>query len=501
MIINHNINALAAISKFNAAGKVKSDAMEKLSSGMRINKAADDAAGSAIDEKMRSQIMGLQQAGSNIQEGISLLQTADSGLASIQNPNLMRMRDLIVQSLNGTLNNDDRVKIQNEIDSLKDSINGVANSTEFNSIKLLTVPASEIAVPPKVSTGKADIVFIIDRTGSMGSKIDEVKNNLDSFINKLSDNGIDVNMGLVTYGDVNESQGGDATLKSSMTNDLGTFKSYLNGIEVGGGGDANESGLEGIADSTNGALSYSLRDDAVKQFILVTDASVHDGNSDTGGGDGESTYTIDSVAAELKDKGITFTAVSGTDSTVKNQLERLSQPTGGEYLDMDSGFADQLSSFASKILVGAGLAEGTTGEEMPTLNLQIGANYDDNLKVQLFDATTKKLGIDDVKVDTNDDGRKSLDMVDKAMDLISAQRGKFGAYQNRLEHIYDNVGSYSSSLTNADSRITDVDMAKETMDLAKGSILQESAQSVIKQCKNMQESVSNLITKWQGNNQ
>lgn len=120
MIINHNINALVASSKLNAAGTVKSDAMEKLASGMRKAKPADDAAGLAIDQKMKAQIMGLEQAGSNIQEGISLIQTADSGLGSIQDPNLLRMRDLIVQSLNGTLNNDDRSKIQNEIDSLRD---------------------------------------------------------------------------------------------------------------------------------------------------------------------------------------------------------------------------------------------------------------------------------------------------------------------------------------------------------------------------------------------
>ena len=287
------MNALTAYNKSNAAGKAKASAMEKLSSGLRINSAADDAAGSAINEKMKAQIRGLEQAGRNIQDGVSLVQTAEAGLGSIQNPNLSRMRDLIVQALNGTLTVADRARIQNELENVKGSINDIANNTEFNTTKVLTVPTQDNSVPPKWTPGTADIVFIIDRTSSMGSKINEVKDNIDDFINKIADNGIDVNMGLITYGDVNPSQGGDSTLKSIMTSDLSTFKSYINSISLTWGGDYYESSLEGIADSTNGALSYTLRSDSAKQFILVTDAPTHDNNTDVDDGDGESTFDID----------------------------------------------------------------------------------------------------------------------------------------------------------------------------------------------------------------
>jgi flagellin len=131
LIINHNINAITAYNKFNAAGKVKSDAMEKLSSGLRINSAADDAAGSSIDQKMRAQIRGLEQASRNIQDGVSLVQTAEAGLGSIQNPNLLRMRELIIQALNGTLNGADRMRIQ--ADEMQKSVLNLMTMWQGNS--------------------------------------------------------------------------------------------------------------------------------------------------------------------------------------------------------------------------------------------------------------------------------------------------------------------------------------------------------------------------------
>ena len=187
LIINHNINALTAYNKSNAAGVAKSKAMEKLSSGLRINSAADDAAGSAIDQKMKAQIRGLEQASRNIQDGVSLVQTAEAGLGSIQNPNLLRMRDLIIQSLNGTLTGADRMNIQNELESVKASINDIANNTEFNKIKVLSPPSNETQL--QYSEGKVDIVFVVDNTGSMSTIQNKVADNITNFINYINSQG------------------------------------------------------------------------------------------------------------------------------------------------------------------------------------------------------------------------------------------------------------------------------------------------------------------------
>ncbi|EHJ01491.1 flagellin domain protein [Clostridium sp. DL-VIII] len=492
MIINHNINGIIANNRAKEAGKKKADAMAKLSSGLRINSASDDAAGSSISQKMKAQIRGLEQAERNIQDGVSLTQTAEAGLGSIQDPNLLRMRELALQALNGTLTQADRMNIQNEFDNIQASIDDIANNTEFNTIKVLSPPDSDNYIPPKWTPGTADIVFIIDKTGSMGEKINQVESNIDGFIDKITQNGIDVNMGLVTYGDVNPSQGGDSTVKNDMTSNLDTFKEYLNSIVPSGGGDANESGLEGIADAENGALSYPLRPDSAKQFILVTDAFVHDSTSD--GGDGESTLNIDNVAADLKSKGIKLTVIS--EDYTKSQLERLSDPTGGEYIDINSNFQNQLSAYASKILIDAGCKEETQIGEMPTLKLQVGANSGEEFKVKLFDARTQKLGINDISVDTPDNAKNALDKIDDAMEIVSKQRSKFGAYQNALEHIGNNVGNYDNNITSAESRISDADMAKEMMEMTKNSVIEQSAETMSKQSNNMSQSIIDLMSKW-----
>lgn len=142
MRIAHNISALNTLNKLNKNNKSIGTSLEKLSSGLFINKAADDAAGLAISEKMRAQIRGLAQAGRNIQDGISLIQTAEGALGIIQDPNLLRLRELAVQASNGTLTDSDRSHIQKEVQQIKQGINEIANNTNFNGINLLNASSS-----------------------------------------------------------------------------------------------------------------------------------------------------------------------------------------------------------------------------------------------------------------------------------------------------------------------------------------------------------------------
>ncbi|MEY8001929.1 YCF48-related protein [Clostridium sp. Mt-5] len=151
MVIAHNINSIIAGNKLKNATNNTAKAMEKLSSGLRINGASDDAAGLSISEKMRGQIRGLQMASRNIQDGISLVQTAEGGLSSILSPPLQRMRKLAVQASNGTLTDEDREVLQQEFDQMKNSIDSIANNTEFNGIKLLNLE------PVKSTTGDNNV--------------------------------------------------------------------------------------------------------------------------------------------------------------------------------------------------------------------------------------------------------------------------------------------------------------------------------------------------------
>lgn len=488
MIINHNLSAMNAYNRSKNNNINASKAMEKLSTGLSINRAGDNAAGLSISEKMRAQIRGLQQAERNIQDGVSFLQTAEGALGEIENPNLQRMRELVVQAGNDTLTKEDRDIIQQEIDEIKKSIDGIANYTEFNGIKPLSPPS--IKEPPKWTPGNADIVFIIDRTGSMGSAIEKVKSNIDGFVNRLNSNGVDVKLGLVTYGEVNS---GEPIIKKEFTDDLNTFKANLNSISVYGGGDYYESGLEGIADPNNGAITYSFRDEAPKHFILVTDAPVHDNNADLDGGDNLSTLDIDGVANDLKSRGVKLTVVSNTYGETNTQLKRLSDTTGGDYLDISGNFGTQLDALAGKIMIDAGAEYDS--EDMPTITLQVGPNSKEVFKVELYDTRTFKIGLSDVQVDPIEEVQKALSNIDNTIDLISGRRAKYGSYVNALEHINNNVSNYSLNLEAANSRILDTDMAKETINLSKTSIMQEASSAMLKQANNLPNGVLELLRK------
>lgn len=488
MIVNHNLSAINSYNRLKNNNINASKAMEKLSTGLSINRAGDNAAGLVISEKMKAQIRGLQQAERNIQDGISFLQTAEGALGEIENPNLQRMRELVVQAGNETLTKEDREIIQQEIDEIKNSIDDIANYTEFNGIKPLSPPS--VKEPPKWTPGNADIVFIIDRTGSMGGAIEKVKSNIDGFVNRLSSNGVDVKLGLVTYGEVNS---GEPIIKKEFTSDLDTFKSNLNNINVSGGGDWYESGLEGIADTTNGAITYSFRDEAPKHFILVTDAPIHDNNSDSDGGDSLSTFDIDDVANDLKIKGIKLTVVSSMYGETNTQLKRLSDPTGGDYLDISGNFGTQLDALAGKIMLEAGAEYDS--EDMPTISLQVGPNSKEVFKIDLYDTRTFKIGLSDVMVDPIEEVQKALSNIDNTIALISNRRAKYGSYVNALEHINNNVTNYSLNLTTANSRILDADMAKETMNLSKASIMQEASSAMLKQANNLPNGILELLRK------
>lgn len=494
MIINHNLSALNAYNKLNSAAKLKSNAMEKVSSGMRINEAADDAAGSSISEKMKAQIRGLEQASRNVQDGISLTQTAEAGLGSIENPDLQRMRNLIVQSLNGTLKQSDRMIIQNELENIKGNINDIANNTEFNTIKLLAPPSVQnnpAMVSPK--SPKLDIVFMVDNSGSMTGNINTVKNGIEDFVNNLQ--GIDTKIAIV-----NLCFGSPYDVKN-FESDPSKISDNLNKVKAVDGTRPYDIIQQSVPGGAIGnELSY--RQDSKKIFVVFTDTN----------DEKDTSITEQNAKDSVEGKNI----VNGFDD---DDIQTYFFGMGGAF--PDNAYNDIVNSVGGKIYhpmssqdISDNLKDNLTKDikesikpdesnttiiedKMPTLELQVGANSGQEFQVELFDARTKHLGIDDVKVDPIEEAEKSLEKVDKAIDLVSSQRAKFGTYQNALEHIEKNVDNYGGNISSAESRITDADMAKEIMEVTKSSIIEQSAQSILKQAQKMPESIINLMDKWQ----
>ena len=374
MIINHNLNAMNAHRQlgFNTLNAGKS--MEKLSSGLRINRAGDDAAGLAISEKMRGQIRGLEQASRNAQDGISLIQTAEGGMNEIHSI-LQRMRELAVQSANDTNVVDDRSALNGELLQLKSEIDRIANQTQFNTKNLLS-------------------------------------------------------------GDVSTALNKD-TAKSTLLKN-GAFESI------------SFSGL------TEGTWILTAQTETDHSYTLSDGTNTLISNIPTAG-----------VAGT-----ITFGGPNG--QTVS--------------INVNNSYANDAFN---------DLQFEVTASE--SLTLQIGANAGQNLTVSIDDmritagTTAEMAALVGTTIETQSNANTAISVIDSAITKVSTARASLGAYQNRLEHTIANLGTTSENLTAAESRIRDVDMAKEMMSFSKNNILAQAAQAMLAQANQQPQGVLQLL--------
>ena len=408
MIINHNMNAMNAHRNVgvntNAAGK----SMEKLSSGLRINRAGDDAAGLAISEKMRGQIRGLDQASSNAQDGISLIQTAEGALSETHSI-LQRMKELATQSSNGTLDDTvDRAAIQTEVDKLSEEIDRIATTTNFNGKKLLD--------------------------GTIGAGKTE----------NVSYNG-------------------------------GTLIALSN---------ATATSIVGVDIKDKSTVSSSVISGS-KMTFTVTDDSKN-----------ATTKSID-LAELIIDKD-TGKKMAGFAKGQQGVIDLTSVGLGKvEFTISDTTSADKLAGSLHTIFKGTG-KEFTTvvgDKKGGALELQVGDSTDDGQKVSvdIGSMSSSSLKVNGLNVSTQSSATDAINKVKDAINTVSTQRAKLGATQNRLEHTIANLGTTSENLTAAESRIRDVDMAKEMMDFSKKNILSQAAQAMLAQANQQPQQVLQLL--------
>ncbi len=396
MIINHNMNAMNAHRNMGSTTIAQGKAMEKLNSGLRINRAADDAAGLAISEKMRSQIRGLNQASRNAQDGISMIQTAEGALSETQ-AIAQRMRELAVQSANGTYTDEDRELINQEFGQLRSEIDRIATDTDFSGSKVLN--------------GDKSGEKIEFESGTVASTGTGTLNNTDAAAVFLKTDLENVN----TLGE-------------------GTFKLNLSL-------DGDDVKLELIDESKfNDNKAYVL------DSIVIKDGAA---------GNDEHEITLGGAAfklAQLKDK-IKDANVETVELTLNNVVK-----------------------------------EKTNGVE-----LQVGANKDQMISISIGNMRSRELGLGGVNVATTDDAKDAIGRLDEAVSRISAQRADLGASQNRLEHTIASTDNTAENLQAAESRIRDVDMAKEMMNLTKLNVLQQASQAMLAQANQAPQQVLSLL--------
>lgn len=409
MIINHNLNAMNAHRQMGINTNAGAKSIEKLSSGFRINRAGDDAAGLAISEKMRGQIRGLNQASRNAQDGISLIQTAEGALNESQ-AILQRMRELSVQSSNDTNTDSDRNELQNEVKQLVTELDRIGNTTEFNTKKLLD--GSAVGVREKVDgTAKAN--------NNSGVKF--TTTGLDAF-----------NTAAKTAATSSKYDGAITIVKVSEGTTIGgdSFKVIM--------ADGEELTVAG------GAASATA--------VVVNDANIVFGTD------------IFATAVTLAFDTTAPASTANTDWKVGESITFV--------FSKDVAASDKLEE---------------------SLMLQIGANAGQTAFVSVGDMRADALGVKDLDISGKLKAMNSVETVQLAIEKVSTQRSALGAMQNRLEHSIKNLDTSSENLQASESRIRDIDMAKEMMSFTKNNILTQAAQSMLAQANQAPQQVLQLL--------
>ncbi len=407
MIINHNIAAMNTHRQLTANTANTNKNIEKLSSGLRINRAGDDAAGLAISEKMRGQIRGLDMASKNSQDAISLIQTAEGALNESHSI-LQRMRELAVQSSNDTNTDADRKELQSEVKQLVTELDRIGNTTEFNTKKLLDGSAKGVT---DAVAGTAKV------NNNSGVKFDAA--DLEAFNTAAGKSG--------TGGTQSKVDGAYMIVRVAAADATATAATAADYKIIGPDG----------KEITPGATTIAINDDGISfgSGIMA----------------GAAAFKLDSANINQNMKvGESMTFVFGKDVAASSDLDN-------------------------------------------SIMTQIGANAGQTAFISVGDMRAEALGVKTIDISSKFGSATAIETVQNAMQKVSSQRSNLGAMQNRLEHTINNLGAASENLSAAESRIRDVDMAKEMMQQTKNNILAQASQAMLAQANQQPQGVLQLL--------
>lgn len=450
MRINHNISAQLANVNLKKADSKMSSALERLSSGYKINKAADDSSGIAISNKMRAQIRSLDQATRNADDGQSIIQTAEGALSEIEAV-LQRMRELSVQAASDTCTIDDREAVQQEIDKLLDEVDRIAETTEFNGNGLLDGSCTRVvtfdqngfdslAISENVKAGTYKITVTQkaeQATGSLSYTIPK------SGVNTIEINGTTID---ITSEDTYE----------SADNKIIELCDRLD-IDVSGG---------------KGSMSLKTRATGESQFLSIQGVGQSAAKVTTGKdaqiklGDGFSTNAI--------------TKCEGNIVTVTDQ-----------------------SGFSMKLAIEKGAATNTEIEinvyDTGSMMMQIGANEHQDISIDFPEVSCRTLGFREsdgtqiINVCSQKGASNAITIFDDAIRSVSSSRSVLGAYQNRLDTTVSSLEVTSENMTQAMSQIMDTDMATSMTEYTQESVLSQAATSILAQANNRPQQILSLL--------
>ncbi|HAP03028.1 MAG TPA: hypothetical protein DCQ87_03240 [Lachnospiraceae bacterium] len=462
MVVQHNMQAANANRMLGLTVNAQQKSTEKLSSGYKINRAADDAAGLAISEKMRSQIRGLDRASTNAQDGISVVQTAEGALNEVHSM-LQRMNELATQAANDTNTSIDRGQIQKEIDQLTSEIDRVSSTTQFNTMNLL------------------DGSFT-DKNLQVGSLSGQ---NIKLSIGEMSAKGLGLASDSVAHGVIKSITAGKTQGSAATDSDFAAVATLKTNI----------SDKTGAGHYEYDAVSKAWHINNKKADIDITSADVAktantlDFSSDVKAGKANASFDIDASGNITNVSGIVAggiaiddsKAVAADNAVLDNSSYVVKDVPAGTYTADENGVFSDGNGNSFTVTFKAGTNGATTG-------LKAAANTKITIEEQKASGYSS-----DLKVDSNAHAGDAMDKIQKAIDKVSDQRALLGATQNRLEHTIANLDNVSENTQAAESRIRDTDMAKEMVTYSKNNILQQAGQSMLAQANQSNQGVLSLL--------
>ena len=485
MVVQHNMQAANANRMLGITSGAQAKSTEKLSSGYKINRAADDAAGLTISEKMRKQIRGLDKASSNAQDGVSSVQTAEGALTEVHSM-LQRMNELAVQAANGTNSKDtDRKAIQDEIDQLNTEIDRVAETTKFNEIYLL-----------KGDDGTKTVNMKAHDAGLKGTLTDNGDGTA-TFVMDALNAGDTVSIGGKNYTIGGEAADVTAMLTKAGITDAAGNKVTINGKEYTYCTNASD-GTSALTNAGYYETAPDAADKATAKPAYADSAAIAAAKSATISVGTKSITTIDDTKADGVDDNDTSVItkqkayeLAGKELLAANQIgdtEGNAEVKNGD----KSALAYNAGNGTFNIKVGQAKVANTL-----SFSLHVGADADmtNKITVDIDTMNSTNLGIKGLNV-TDKNGTAAtyaIDAISDAISKVSSQRSALGAVQNRLEHTIDNLDNISENTSSAESRIRDTDMAKEMVNYSKNNILAQAGQSMLAQANQSNQGVLSLL--------
>lgn len=475
MVVQHNLTAMNSNRMLGLTTASQAKSTEKLSSGYKINRAADDAAGLSISEKMRKQIRGLTQASLNAQDGISAVQTAEGALTEVHDM-LQRMNELAVKASNGTNSEDDRSYIQNEIDQLVTEIDRVSTTTKFNETYLLQGNARGT-----VSATQAD--------QTVDSKLADVKLNAAAGSELVAG---DVVLGKVTA-EVENNQGGAliGNLSGSVLNALNDAKAGKITItqQQDAGKNVDQYQVKGGADGTT-VVATLTQAQLKKMGVNITDGGA--------GVAGEMVIQLKWNQTEQKDLQAGLSIDAAADKVTADKLKASGLKVGDEVkvtikAEQDATTGNTVTKLKAY--------DNAYVPDALNVSLHVGADSsnDNKIEMSIESMSSKSLGLVDedgkLLVDGKDstNADKAIDTIAQAIQKVSTQRSALGAVQNRLEHTVNNLDNVVENTTSAESQIRDTDMATEMVKYSNNNILSQAGQAMLAQANQSNQGVLSLL--------